>query len=178
MSFISGDYIYSTGNNGFATSRVSNAGRSLLNDATSQDQRNTLGLGTIAIFNSGDYAHLIRDNTFTGNQSFGDGSLSRFSSYNNIVSSINYTILQSDNGKVVAFSANSVVNVVVPTDLSVGFNCLLVQLGNGQVRLTGSNLVNRIGHTKLVGQYSIATLVKPLVGITILSGDTTSSNNT
>jgi hypothetical protein len=178
LSFISGDYIYSTGNNGFATSRVTTAGRALLDDVTTQDQRNTLGLGSISVFNSGDYAHLIRDNTFTGNQSFGDGSLSRFSSHNNIVSSINYTILQSDNGKVVAFSANSVVNVVVPTDLSVGFNCLLVQLGNGQVRLTGSNLVNRIGHTKLVGQYSIATLVKPLVGITILSGDTTSSNNT
>lgn len=178
INFISGDYLYSTGNNGFATSRITNLGRNLLDDVTQQDQRNTLGLGTISIFNSGDYAHLIRDNTFTGNQSFGDGSLSRFSSFNNIIGSTNYTILQSDNGKVVAFSANSVTNVVVPSDLSVGFNCLLVQLGTGQVRLSGTNLVNRIGHTKLVGQYSVATLVKPLVGIIILSGDTTSSNNT
>lgn len=178
LNFISGDYIYSTGNNGFATSRISNAGRNLLDDATSQDQRNTLGLGSISVFNSGDYAHLIRDNSFVGNQSFGDGSLSRFSSFNNIIGATSYTILQSDNGKVVAFSANSVTNVVVPSDLSVGFNCLLVQLGTGQVRLSGTNLVNRIGHTKLVGQYSVATLVKPLVGIIILSGDTTSSNNT
>lgn len=177
LSFISGDYIYSTGNNGFATSRVTTAGRALLNDATSQDQRNTLGLGSISIFNSGDYAHLIRDNDFSGNQSFGDGSLSRFSAYNNEISLNSYTILQSDNGKVLVFTANSVVNVVVPSNLSIGFNCLLVQTGNGQVRLTGTNLVNRMGHTKLVGQYSLATIVKPTNNLTILSGDTTSSNN-
>lgn len=177
LSFISGDYIYSTGNNRFATSRVTTAGRALLNDATSQDQRNTLGLGSISIFNSGDYAHLIRDNDFSGNQSFGDGSLSRFSAYNNEISLNSYTILQSDNGKVLVFTANSVVNVVVPSNLSIGFNCLLVQTGNGQVRLTGTNLVNRMGHTKLVGQYSLATIVKPTNNLTILSGDTTSSNN-
>lgn len=177
LSFISGDYIYSTGNNGFATSRVTTAGRALLNDATSQDQRNTLGLGSISIFNSGDYAHLIRDNDFSGNQSFGDGSLSRFSAYNNEISSNSCTILQSDNGKVLVFTANSVVNVVVPSNLFIGFNCLLVQTGNGQVRLTGTNLVNRMGHTKLVGQYSLATIVKPTNNLTILSGDTTSSNN-
>ena len=178
LSLISGDYIYSTGNNGFVTGRISSAGRSLIDDITTQDQRNTLGLGSISTYSSGEYAHLIRDNTFIGNQSFGDGSVSRFSSFNNIISDANYTILQSDNGKVVALSANSVTNVVVPSDLSVGFNCLLVQLGAGQVRLSGTNLVNRIGHTKLVGQYSVATLVKPVVGIIILSGDTTSSNNT
>lgn len=177
LSFISGDYIYSTGNNGFATSRVTIAGRALLNDATSQDQRNTLGLGTISVFNSGDYAHLIRDNTFAGNQSFGDGFISRFSTLVNTVSTNTYTLNQNDNGKTVSFTYNGTVSLTVPSDLNIGFNCLLVQLGTGQVRLNGTNLVNRIGHTKLVGRYSIATLVKPLSNIIILSGDTTSSDN-
>lgn len=173
----SGDYIYATGNQQFTTGRISSAGRSLIDDLTAADQRSTLGLGSIATFASGDFARIIGDNNFNGSQSFSDGSLSRFSAYNNVITSNNYTILQSDNGKVLVFSANSVVNVVVPSDLSVGFNCLLAQTGNGQVRLTGSNLVNRLGHTKLVGQYSIATIVKPTNNLTILSGDTTSSNN-
>lgn len=173
----SGDYIYATGNQQFTTGRISSAGRSLIDDLTAADQRSTLGLGSIATLASGDFARIIGDNNFNGSQSFSDGSLSRFSAYNNVITSNNYTILQSDNGKVLVFSANSVVNVVVPSDLSVGFNCLLAQTGNGQVRLTGSNLVNRLGHTKLVGQYSIATIVKPTNNLTILSGDTTSSNS-
>lgn len=177
LSFISGDYIYSTGNNGFATSRVTTVGRALLNDTTSQDQRNTLGLGSISVFNSGDYAHLIRDNAFIGNQSFGDGFISRFSTLVNTVSSNSYTLNQDDNGKTVSFTYNGIVTLTVPSNLNIGFNCLLVQLGTGQVRLNGTNLVNRIGHTKLVGQYSIATLVKPLSNIIILSGDTTNSDN-
>lgn len=177
LSLISGDYIYSTGNNGFVTGRISTAGRSLIDDITSQDQRNTLGLGSISVYNSGDYAHLTRDNTFTGSQSFGDGLISRFSTFVKDIPSDSYTVEQSDNGKTLVFSYNGIVLVDVPFDLLVGFNCLLVQLGNGQVRLSGSNLVNRIGHTKLVGQYSIATLVKPVNDFIILSGDTTSSDN-
>lgn len=177
LSLISGDYIYSTGNNGFVTGRISSAGRSLIDDITSQDQRNTLGLGSISVYNSGDYAHLLKDNSFIGSQSFGDGLISRFSTFVKDISSEFYELEQSDNGKTLVFSYNGVVFVDVPSDLLVGFNCLLVQLGNGQVRLSGSNLVNRISHTKLVGQYSIATLVKPINNLIILSGDTTNSDN-
>ncbi|MEX0596800.1 MAG: hypothetical protein WD512_09885, partial [Candidatus Paceibacterota bacterium] len=177
ISTTSGDYIYATGNQKYTTGRISAAGRSLIDDLTSGDQRSTLGLGSIAVFDSDDFATIVGDNNFNGSQSFSDGSLSRFSSYNNNIGSSNYTIQQPDNGKVLVFTANSVVNVVVPSDLLVGFNCLLVQTGGGQVRLSGTNLVNRIGHTKLVGQYSIATLVKPISNLIVLSGDTTSSNN-
>lgn len=173
----SGDYIYATGNQQFTTGRISSAGRALIDDITAADQRDTLGLGSIATMSSDDYAKILGNNIFNGNQSFTDGSLSRFSAYNNEITANSYTIQQSDNGKVLVFSANSVVNVTVPSNLSVGFNCLLTQTGSGQVRLSGNNLVNRIGHTKLVGQYSIATLVKPNSNIIILSGDTTSSNN-
>jgi hypothetical protein len=53
---------------------------------------------------------------------------------------------------------------------------LLSQLGSGQVRLSGVGLSNRLGHSKLVGQYSIATLVKAGTNTIILSGDTTDAN--
>lgn len=177
LSTSSGDFIYATGNQAFTTGRISSAGRSLIDDLTAQDQRNTLGLGSISTMSSGDYARIIGDNIFNGNQSFTDGSLSRFSAYNNVIQTSTYTIQQSDNGKVLVFAYNGISSIDVPNTLSVGFNCLLVQTGTGQVKLSGSSLVNRIGHTKLVGQYSIATLVKPLSNIIILSGDTTNLNN-
>jgi hypothetical protein len=173
----SGDYIYATGNQRFTTGRISSAGQALIDDLTPQDQRNTLGLGSIATKSMDEYAKIVGDNTFNGNQSFSDGSLSRFSAYNNDITSNSYSMQQSDNGKIVVFSANSVVNVTVPDNLLVGFNCLLVQTGSGQVKLSGNYLANRLGHTKLVGQYSIATLVKITNNLVILSGDTTNLNN-
>lgn len=176
---ISGDLVYNTGNQEFGIARLSQAGRNLIDDITPADQRSTLGLGTISVFNSGDFASLNRNNTYGGayDQDFGDSRVTRYSAYNSTITASSYSILQSDNGKVLVFSSNSPVSVTVPTGVSIGFNCLLVQLGSGQVRLTGTQLVNRIGHTKLVGQYSVATLVKPTSNLIILSGDTTSSNS-
>ena len=70
------------------------------------------------------------------------------------------------------------VNLSIDGGITAGFNCLLVQLGSGQVRFTGVNaVVNRYQHTKLVGQFSVATLVKISNSVTILSGDTTKDNS-
>jgi hypothetical protein len=44
----------------------------------------------------------------------------------------------------------------------------------GQVRFNG--VENRYGETKLVGQYSIGTLVKVLSNVIILSGDVTKAD--
>ena len=62
--------------------------------------------------------------------------------------------------------------------INTGFNCLIVQLGSGQVRMSGS-IQNRYNHTKLVGKYSMATLVKitESPSLIILSGDTTDANS-
>lgn len=177
LSISSGDYIYATGYQQLTTGKISVAGRSLIDDLSASDQRTTLGLGSIATLASGDFIRSVGDNIFNGNQSFSDGYITRFCSYNNIINLDNYTIQSSDNGKVLVFDSNSVVNVVVPSNLIVGFNCLLAQIGTGQVRLSGDNLVHRLNHTKLVGQYSVATIFKPIVNLIILSGDTTSSDN-
>ena len=76
------------------------------------------------------------------------------------------------------FNDDIAVLITVASDLSVGFNCLIIQTGQGQVRF-GGTIYNRYGHTKLVGQYSVATLVKISNNPTkvILSGDTTLNNS-
>lgn len=173
LNITNGDFIYATGNQRFSTSKITQAGRSLIDDNSAADQRNTLGLGSIATFSTNDFAKIVGNNIFAGDQSFSDGSLSRFSSSNKTISDTVYEITQIDNGKVLLFNANSVVNISIPNSLSTGFNCLLVQLGDGQITLSGDTLVNRLNHTKLVGKYSVATLIKPISNIVILSGDTT-----
>ena len=44
-----------------------------------------------------------------------------------------YTLLASDNGKVVTLDNGSAVTVTIPSGLGVGFNCSFIQKGAGQV---------------------------------------------
>ena len=150
-----------------------------MNDPDAEAQRTTLGLGSIAVHNSGSFAILNGSNSFNGTQTFNDGQINRFSATTNTQTSSTYEIVQTDNGKVITFDFDSApVNLSIDSSITAGFNCLLVQLGSGQVRFTGVNaVVNRYQHTKLVGQFSVATLVKISNSVTILSGDTTKDNS-
>lgn len=168
--------IYGTGIDEYGTLPISDAGKILINDVSAAAQRLTLGLGDIATHSSSEYARLEGGNFFTGTQSLGDGQLNRFSASINNTSQSGYIIQQSDNGKIVTFDNTTAINVSFDPSLSIGFNCLAVQLGSGQVRFSGTYLSNRLGHSKLVGKYSVATLVKVASNKIILSGDTTSAD--
>ena len=174
-----GKILYANANNDFELITLSNTSKNFLNDPDAEAQRTTLGLGSIAVHNSGSFAVLKGNNSFNGTQTFNDGQINRFSATTNTQTSSTYEIVQSDNGKVITFDFDTgPVNLSINSDITNGFNCLLVQLGSGQVRFTGVNaVVNRYQHTKLVGQHSIATLVKISDTITILSGDTTKDNS-
>lgn len=179
LTLESGKLLYANEENNFELITLSNTSKNLLNDSSPEDQRTTLGLGTISTYNSGDYASTLRGNTFTGTQSFGDGAINRFSASVNTQTSGSYEIVQSDNGRVITFEYNDgPVSVTIDNTIDPGFNCLIAQLGSGQVRLA-SSVQNRYSHTKLVGQYSIATLVKisDSPSVLILSGDTTDANS-
>ena len=174
-----GKILYANADNDFELITLSNTSKEFLNDPNPETQRATLGIGTIATFNSGDYAILNGNNSFNGTQTFNDGQINRFSATTNSQTNSTYEIIQTDNGKVITFNYDDgPVNLNMNSEIANGFNCLLVQLGSGQVRFTGINaVVNRYQHTKLVGQYSIATLVKISDTVTILSGDTTRDNS-
>lgn len=179
LALESGKLLYANGNNTFEAITLSNTTKNFLNDQTAEEQRNTLGLGSISVYDSGVFAKVQGGNNFQGTQSFGDSEINRFSASINTQNNISYEIQQSDNGKIVAFTANeSSVSVSLNSNVLPGFNCLILQLGSGQVRFDGS-IKNRYAHTKLVGQYSIATLVKIADSpqIIVLSGDTTSDNS-
>ena len=179
LTVTSGQLIYANDDSDFELITLSNTTKEFLNDTSAEQQRTTLGLGTISTYNSGEYASTTRGNSFVGTQSFGDGVINRFSASINSQTSSTYEIVQSDNGKTITFDYDTgPVSVSMDSTIDPGFNCLLVQLGSGQVRLT-SSVQNRYNHTKLVGQYSIATLVKitETPSLVILSGDTTDANS-
>jgi hypothetical protein len=177
LNISSGSILYGNNLGLFDKLQITSQAAKFLNDGNPQEQRTTLGLGSIAVYGTGDFARIVGGNSFTGSQSFGDGTINRFSATVNNQTGNIYIIQQSDNGKVLTFeNDNNSINISINSNIIAGFNCLVVQLGSGQVRFSGS-IVNRYNHSKLVGKFSIATLVKINSDIMILSGDTTSSNS-
>jgi hypothetical protein len=87
-----------------------------------------------------------------------------------------YTLLASDNGKVVVLDNASAITVTVPSGLGVGFNCSFVQKGAGQVSFSASSttIYNRQSHTKINAQYGVASLLAYAADTFVLAGDTAS----
>lgn len=85
-----------------------------------------------------------------------------------------YTLLASDNGKVVTCSNASAITVTVPSGLGVGFNCVVIQKGAGQITFSPSSttLRNRQSHTKSAGQWAAVSLVAHAANDLTLGGDT------
>ncbi|MBP6054235.1 MAG: hypothetical protein KA527_01235 [Cytophagaceae bacterium] len=112
--------------------------------------------------------------TVTGNLTgtSGTSTLANFGTVMNDQTGTSYTLAASDNGKVITFNSSSAITLTVPS-LSVGFNCMVVQKGTGQVTLSASGVTisNRYGYTKTAGQYSMFTLVCIASNVYISSGD-------
>lgn len=108
--------------------------------------------------------------SLTGNGT--TSTLANFSSVMNDQTGTTYTLTNADNGKIITLNNASAITVTVPS-LSVGFNCMIVQKGSGQVTLSPSTVTisNRYSFTKTAGQYAILSLVCIASGVYISSGD-------
>jgi uncharacterized coiled-coil protein SlyX len=85
-----------------------------------------------------------------------------------------YTLLSSDNGKVVTLENGSAITLTVPAGLAAGFNCMIVQKGAGLVTITPASTVtvtNRSGGTKTGGQNAIVTIISISSNYFITGGD-------
>ena len=87
-----------------------------------------------------------------------------------------YQLVAGDNGKVIVLNNGSALNLTVPSGLGAGFNCSVIQKGAGQVTFVASSTTinNRQSHTKIAGQYGVATLVAYVADTFVLAGDTAS----
>lgn len=87
-----------------------------------------------------------------------------------------YTLTSADNGKIITLNNAGAITLNVPY-FFVGFNCMVLQKGAGQVTLaingSTTNIYNRYSFTKTAGQYSILTLVCTDANKYVASGDMT-----
>ena len=99
-------------------------------------------------------------------------TLTNFGAEVNVQGGTSYTLAASDNGKIISCTNDSPVTITVPA-LTIGFNCLIVQRGNGQVTLSasGSTINNRYNFNKTAGRHAIMSLVSVASGQFISSGD-------
>jgi hypothetical protein len=106
------------------------------------------------------------------NGTSGTSTLANFGTVMNDQTGTTYTLTAADNGKIITFNNASAITVTVPS-LSVGFNCMILQKGTGQVTLSPSavTISNRYGYTKTAGQYSMLTLVCIASNVYVSSGD-------
>ena len=112
----------------------------------------------------------------SGTVDLGGNKLQDFDASINDQTGTTYTLVAGDNGKVVVLNNASAVTVTVPSGLGVGFNCSFVQKGAGQVSFSasGTTINNRQSHTKINGQYGVASIVAYAADTYILAGDTAS----
>ena len=98
-----------------------------------------------------------------------------YSAIVNALTGTSYTLVAGDNGEIVTMNNAASITLLVPAGLSVGFNCMIVQLGAGQVTVsaTGTTVYSRGNAYKLVGQYSTASLACVASNTFVLSGDLT-----
>jgi hypothetical protein len=91
-----------------------------------------------------------------------------------------YTLVTADAGRTTYLTSASAVTLTLPNNLTVGYNCKIIQAAAGQVTFSpasGASLRNRQSHAKTAGQWAECTLqVVSNSGGTaaeyVLSGDT------
>jgi hypothetical protein len=108
-----------------------------------------------------DIAYTLGNVSTTGTLTGGSSSTSSISGFGaniNSQSGTTYTILATDNGKVIQSTGASAMTITIPTGLPTGFNCTVVQMGAGQITFAGT-YVNRTGFTKSASQYSVISIL-------------------
>ena len=151
------------------------ASNNLSDVASASTSRTNLGLGDAATKTVGTADTNVLA-VSSGTVDLGGNKIEDFDASINDQTGTAYTLLASDNGKVVVLDNASAVTVTVPSGLGAGFNCSFVQKGAGQVSFSASSTTinNRQSHTKINAQYGVASIVAYAADIFVLAGDTAS----
>ena len=93
------------------------------------------------------------------------------------VSGTSHSLSSINNNRLTLFTANSGVTTTVPSGLTDGFSCLLVQTtASGQVTISGASGVtvrSALSSTKTAYQYAVASIIKIGTEEYLLSGEVT-----
>jgi len=98
--------------------------------------------------------------TFSG-AVISDGGYRITSNAINALTGTTYSLLTTDNGKIITWSNASGVTLTVPSGLPVGFNTTVIQIGAGAVGITGSGTtINSFeGKRRTAGQHAAVSII-------------------
>ncbi len=90
------------------------------------------------------------------------------------ITATTYTLLASDHGKILDFTAPTAITLTVPNTLSVGFQVSITQASTGNITFTngaGMTINNRWSGTRTAGRWAKAGIEIRATGSAVLSGD-------
>jgi hypothetical protein len=94
------------------------------------------------------------------------------SSVNTITTS--YLLSSLDNGRVIVANSSSSLSITIPVGLPVGFNCVVIQVGSGQVTMTASGTtLNSVNGFKISAQHGSLSVMSYAANVFNISGNTT-----
>jgi hypothetical protein len=104
-----------------------------------------------------------------------DGGYRITSNAINSLTGTTYSLLTSDDGKVITWSNASGVTLTVPSGLPVGFNTTIIQIGAGSVGITGSGttLNSFEGKLRTAGQHAAVSIISYSSNIFNIAGGLT-----
>ena len=112
--------------------------------------------------------------TFTGSVS-SDAGYQITSGAINAQTGTTYSLLTTDNGKIITMNNGSSTTVTIPSGLPIGYNTTVIQLGAGQVGFTGSGTTinSAEGKLNIANRYSAANIISYTTNTFILAGGLT-----
>ncbi|MHA8079769.1 hypothetical protein VR610_01300 [Aquirufa regiilacus] len=100
-------------------------------------------------------------------------TLSGFGAQINTISN-SYSLATTDNSEVIRSDAATAITLTIPAGLPMGFNCMILQYGAGQITFSpasGVTIINRNSYNKTIGQYALATVLHIGSNVVIISGE-------
>jgi hypothetical protein len=90
------------------------------------------------------------------------------------IAATSYTLIASDSGRMLDFSATTAISLIIPDNLPIGFQVSVTQANTGGISVSGSGSMvvnNRWGASRSIGRWSKIGIEVRAANSSVISGD-------